>query len=156
MRDDSYDEAGEQGPAAGLRAAILLPGPGSLGRPRGPGPEQRLGEDPYHGLAALGALHVQCGLSRRSGFLYQVSEILGTFFPSPFLPATVEGMEGRSEKIRAPGRAALLLLLFFFFFIASKLAWMGTSPKFSPCSLPTPPAGVGVRPETSTSPPLSA
>lgn len=75
---------------------VLVP----CGLPWGLGPGQRLGDDPYHGLAALGALHVQRELPRRAGFLYQVSEILGTFFPSPFhICLDVFGrMEGLSEK----------------------------------------------------------
>lgn len=84
LHDDSDGEAGEQSPAAGLRAGLLLPGPVSLGAPWGLGPRQRLGDDPYHGLAALGALHVQRELPRRAGFLCQVSAILGTRFPSSF------------------------------------------------------------------------
>ena len=83
LRDDSDNEAGEQSPAAGLRAGLLLPGLVSLGAPCGPGPRQWLGDDPYHGLAALGALHVQRELPRRAGSLCQVSGILDTRFPSP-------------------------------------------------------------------------
>lgn len=71
LYDDRDGETGEQSPAAGLRAGLLLPGPGSLRAPWGLGPGQRLGDDPYHGLAALGALHVQRELPRRAGFLYQ-------------------------------------------------------------------------------------
>ena len=33
LYDDSDDETGEQSPAAGLRAGLLLPGPGSLRAP---------------------------------------------------------------------------------------------------------------------------
>lgn len=59
MHGYSDDEADKQSPAAGLRAGALLHVPDSLGRSWGPGPGQWLGHDPYHGLAALGALHVQ-------------------------------------------------------------------------------------------------
>lgn len=52
-------------PAAGLRAGLLLPGPGSCGL-LGLGAWTTASDDPYHGLAALGALHVQRELPRRA------------------------------------------------------------------------------------------
>lgn len=51
---------------------------GPLGHPERRGPGQRLGEDPDHGLAALGAVHVQRELSRTARCMYQVPELLGT------------------------------------------------------------------------------
>ena len=53
------NEADKQRPASRLCAGALFPGPGTLGRSWGLGPGQWLGDDPYHGLASLGALHVQ-------------------------------------------------------------------------------------------------
>lgn len=53
------NEAEEPVAAAVLPTGTSLPGPGSLERPWGQGPGQWLGDDPYHGLAALGAFHVQ-------------------------------------------------------------------------------------------------
>ena len=38
LYDDRDGETGEQSPAAGLRAGLLLPGPGSLRAPWGLGP----------------------------------------------------------------------------------------------------------------------
>lgn len=113
---DSDDETVEQSPVAGLRAGLLLPGPGSLRAPWGLRPGQRLGDDPYHGLAALGALHVQRELPRRARFLYQVSEIWGTFFPSPFhifVWMCLEGWRVSARKFSAEERAPLSLLLFY-------------------------------------------